>query len=279
MLNPYQTNEVVILKVKNQAPEVKSFDFKLKSGRVLEYNPGQFFVFSLAGYGESVFVPAEKLGRKNLYDITVQKIGRVTGQFHQLKVGDNFGIRGPYGNGFDLKKLKDKNLLLVAGGIGLIPVRSLIHYLINRKELDAKNRKIQLLYGCRTFGHVLFKEEIKRWKKQLDIQISLEKGGKQKIHGIGCYTGVITVLFKKADVIQGGAAILCGPPVMFKYVIDEVKKAGFKFKEEDIYLSLERRMHCAGLGTCQHCAIGPYYVCKDGPVFSYDQLKDTVQYN
>ncbi len=276
MLNPYTTQEAVILKVKDQAPEIKSFDFKLKGGKVLEYSPGQFFVFSLPGYGESVFVPAEKLGKKNLYDITVQKIGRVTSQFHQLKAGDNFGIRGPYGNGFDLKKLKGKNLLLVAGGIGLIPIRSLIHYLINRKELDAKNRKIQLLYGCRTYGHILFKEEIMRWKKELDIQISLDKGGGQKIHGINCYTGVITVLFKKAEVIKQGVAILCGPPVMFKYVVDEVKKAGFE--EEDIYLSLERRMHCAGLGTCQHCAIGPYYVCKDGPVFSYDQLKDTVQY-
>lgn len=276
MLNPYQTQEAVIIKVKDQAPEIKLFNFKLKGGKVLEYNPGQFFVFSVPGYGESVLVPAEKLGKKNQYDITVQKIGRVTGRFHQLKAGDAFGIRGPYGNGFDLKKLESRNLLLVAGGIGLILIRSLIHYLINRKQLETKERTIQLLYGCRAFEYILFKEELMRWKKELDIQISLDKGGSKKMYGINCHAGVITVLFKKTEIIKKGAAILCGPPVMFKYVVDEVKKAGFE--EKDIYLSLERRMHCAGLGTCQHCAIGDLYVCKDGPVFSYDQLKNYLQY-
>jgi len=276
MLNPYQTIEAQILKVKDQAPGIKSFDFKLKSGKVLEYEPGQFFVFSLPGYGESVFVPAEKIGRKGIYDIAVQKIGRVTEQFHKLKTSDTFGIRGPYGNGFDLKKLKGKNLLLVAGGIGMVPIRSLLHYWINRKELYAENREIQLLYGCRNFGLVLFKEDLKKWKKDLDIQISLDEGDDPKNIGMNCYKGVITVLFKKADIIKKGSAILCGPPIMFKFVVPEVQQAGFA--DKDIYLSLERRMHCAGLGTCQHCGVGDLYVCKDGPVFSFDKLKNTLQY-
>jgi len=276
MLNPYQTIEAQILKIKDQAPGIKSFDFKLKNGKALEYEPGQFFVFSLPGYGESVFVLMEKIGRKGIYDISVQKIGRVTSRFHQLKAGDTFGIRGPYGHGFDLNKLKGKNLLLVAGGIGIVPIRNLINYYINNKELDLKNRKIQLLYGCRSFGLILFKDDLKQWNKQFDVQISLDEGGGPKNIRMNCYKGVITVLFKKAVIIKNGAAVLCGPPIMFKFVVPEVQKAGYK--DEDIYLSLERRMHCAGLGTCQHCAIGPYYVCKDGPVFSYDQLKETVQY-
>lgn len=276
MLNPYQTDEAEILKVKDQAPEIKSFDFKLKSDKALEYEPGQFYVFSLPGYGESVFVPMEKVGQKNIYDIAVYNVGQVTSHFHQLKKGDTFGLRGPYGNGFDLRKLKGKNLLLIAGGMGIVPVRSLINYLNNRHELDLGKRQIQLLYGCRSFGLVLFKDEIKQWNKQFDIQISLDKGDEPLHTSMNCYKGVITTLLKKAEIIKQGSAVICGPPIMFKFVVPEVQKAGYK--DEDIYLSLERRMHCAGLGTCQHCAIGPYYVCKDGPVFSYNQLKDTVQY-
>lgn len=276
MLNPYQTIEAVILAVKQQTPETKSFEFRLKNKKALDYNPGQFFVFSLPGWGESVFVPAEKLGIKNIYDICIYKIGRVTEEFHRLKKGDIFGIRGPYGNGFDLKKFADKNILLVAGGLGLIPLRSLIHYCINRRILNINNRKIQLLYGCKNFGEVLFKDELKIWQKYMDIYFSLDRGSGEKLGRASCYTGVITVLFKKAEIIKNGIAILCGPPIMFKFTVPEVQKSGYK--DEDIYLSLERRMHCAGLGTCQHCAIGEFYVCKDGPVFTQAELIKQPQY-
>jgi len=276
MLNPYQTIEAEILSVKQQTPETKSFDFRLKNGKPLDYIPGQFYVFSLAGWGEAVFVPAEKIGQKNVYDIAIHKVGRVTEEFHRLKKGDTFGIRGPYGNGFDLTKFKGKNILLVAGGLGLIPLRSLIHYLINRQLLEPEKRKIQLLYGCKNFGEVLFKDELKLWQKDMDIYLSLDKGQGEKLGRASCYTGVITVLFKKAEIVKNGVAILCGPPIMFKFTVPEVQKAGYK--DEDIYLSLERRMHCAGLGTCQHCAIGPLYVCKDGPVFTQAQLNGLPQY-
>ncbi|MBU0597404.1 FAD/NAD(P)-binding protein [Patescibacteria group bacterium] len=276
MINPYEHKEAQVIKVSDQGTDIKSFDFKIKDGGLLDYTPGQFFVFSLPGYGESVFVPAEKVGKKNVYDIAVHKLGRVTSRFHQLKTGDTFGIRGPYGNGFDLNKFKGKNILLIAGGIGLVPLRCLLNYYINRNELDLKNRSIQLLYGCRSFGVMIFKDELKKWNRDFDIQISLDEGDHPAGTGMNCYKGVITVLFNKIDIIKNGVAILCGPPVIYKFVVPEVKQVGYN--DEDIYLSLERRMHCAGLGTCQHCAVGPYYVCKDGPVFSYAQLKDTVQY-
>lgn len=276
MHNPYETTECTILRVKEQAEGIKSFDFKLKGGRALDYIPGQFFVFSLSGFGESVFVPAESLTEKNVYDIAVLKVGRVTGRFHELKTGDTFGIRGPYGNGFDLKKFKGKNILLVAGGLGLVPLRSFLHYMHNRDLLDTEHRKIQLLYGCSDFGEILFRKEIQQHAKKFNVTISLDEGKDEHVGNISCYRGVITVLFKKADVIQNGVAVLCGPPGMFRFVVSEVQKIGYA--DENIYLSLERRMHCAGLGTCQHCAIGPYYVCKDGPVFSWDMLKDCIQY-
>ncbi|MDD5039986.1 MAG: FAD/NAD(P)-binding protein [Patescibacteria group bacterium] len=276
MLNPYQTQEAKITGTEQQTPNVKSFRFKLKSGGALVYNPGQFFVFSLPGFGESVFVPAESLTEKNTYDIAVMNVGRVTGKFHELKAGDTFGVRGPYGNGFDLKKFEKKNILLIAGGLGLVPLRSLLHYLINRNLLDTEHRQVQLLYGCRDLGAILFKSEMKKLGKMFTITMSMDQGTDTTIGPISCYKGVITVLFKKADVVKNGVAVLCGPPIMFKFVVPEVQNVGYS--DESIYLSLERRMHCAGLGTCQHCAIGPYYVCKDGPVFTYAQLKDTVQY-
>ncbi len=276
MLNPYISDEAQILSISRETHNVKSFRFKLKNGKSLDYIPGQFFVFSLPGFGESVFVPAESLTEKNVYDIAVMKVGRVTGRFHELKTGDTFGIRGPYGNGFDLKKFKGKNILLVAGGLGLVPLRSFLHYMHNRNLLDTENRKIQLLYGCRSFGEILFRKEVQEHAKKFNVTISLDEGKDEHIGNISCYKGVITVLFKKADIIQNGVAVLCGPPIMFKFVVPEVQKVGYA--DKDIYLSLERRMHCAGHGTCQHCAIGPHYVCKDGPIFSWDQLKDNIQY-
>ncbi len=276
MHNPYETTECTILCVKDQAEGIKSFDFKLNGGSVLDYEPGQFYVFSLPGYGESVFVPMEKIGKRGLYDIAIQKIGRVTSQFHTLKVGDTFGIRGPYGHGWGLTRIKGKNLLLIAGGIGLVPIRGLINYMLNRKLLDTKKQKIQLLYGCRSFGLMLYKDELKKWSKQFDVRISLDKGDHPANTRMNCYKGVLGVLFKKTKIVNDGVAALCGPPIIYKFIVPEVVKLGFP--DDKILLSLERRMHCAGLGTCQHCAIGPYYVCKDGPVFSYSQLKNTLQY-
>ncbi|MFA5135393.1 MAG: FAD/NAD(P)-binding protein [Patescibacteria group bacterium] len=276
MRNPYEHRGATIISTKQQSPSVKSFTFTMKDGKGLEYLPGQFFVFSIPGFGESVFVPAESLTIKNAYDIGVMKVGRVTSKFHTFDAGDSFGVRGPYGNGFDLKKFKGKNILLIAGGLGLVPLRSLIHYLSNRDELDTENRRIQLLYGCRNYGEILWRDELMQHAKKFNITMSMDQGNDETFGAISCYKGVITVLFEKADIVKNGVAVLCGPPIMFKFVVPEVQKVGYK--DEDIYLSLERRMHCAGLGTCQHCAIGDLYVCKDGPIFSFDQLRDNTQY-
>jgi len=265
----------VILEIKQQTKQIKSFVFRLLSKKVLQYNPGQFFVFSLPGYGESVFVPADraKLGE---YDIAVARVGTVTAQFHRLKEGDTFGIRGPYGNGFDLKKFQKRPMLLIAGGLGIVPLRSLFAHLTHRYRNVFYDSPIQLFYGARSYGDLVFREEFKQWKKCLQLEVTLSKPHPDTMTGWRSHIGLVTTLFKKVDIVHGGVAILCGPPVMFKAVVPVLQRAGFK--DEDIYLSLERRMECAGLGTCQHCAIGPYYVCKDGPVFTYAQLKNTVQY-
>lgn len=274
MLNPYQTQDAVIISTKQETPAIKSFVFRLKNGAALKYTPGQFFVFSLPGFGESVFVPAEH-ATEGEYDIAVANVGTVTAQFHRLDKGDTFGLRGPYGNGFDLKKVQGKNILFIAGGLGIVPLRSLFAYLTKR-YCNRYDSHIQLFYGARSYQDLIFRKEFSAWKKCLQLEVTLSKPHPDTMRGWRGHIGLVTTLFKKVDVVQGGVAILCGPPVMFKAVIPELERAGFK--PEDIYLSLERRMECAGLGTCQHCGIGPYYVCKDGPVFSYAQLKNTVQY-
>ena len=262
-------------KINDQAPGIKSYNFWLKSSKPLAFNPGQFFVYSLPGFGESVFVPTELLDAKNTYDIAVIRVGRVTAQFNRLQVGDEFGIRGPYGNGFDVKKIKDRSILFIAGGLGIVPIRSLLSHLTKR-YCQLYPAKVQLFYGAKAKEFLIFRDEFNDWKKCLDLEVTLAKPTADTITGWRSHAGLVTTLFKKVDVVKGGVAILCGPPVMFRAVVPLVQRAGFK--DEDIYLSLERRMHCAGLGTCQHCAIGQYYVCKDGPVFSYAQLKDEVQY-
>ncbi|MFA5052242.1 MAG: FAD/NAD(P)-binding protein [Patescibacteria group bacterium] len=275
MLNPFQTQEAIILNVRQQTPGIKSFRFKLKSGKDLGYVPGQFFVFSLPGFGESVFVPTEVQYTKNIYDIAVQKVGNVTEQFHKLKTGDTFGIRGPYGNGFDMKKITNRSILLVAGGLGIVPLRSLLSYLTKR-YCRTFPHSIQLFYGARSYKNIIFRSEIPAWKKCLKLEVTLSDPYPDTAKGWRSHAGLVTTLFKKVDVLKDGVAILCGPPVMFNAVIPKLVALGYK--DDDIYLSMERRMECAGLGTCQHCAIGPYYVCKDGPVFTYAQLKDVNQY-
>lgn len=275
MLNPYQTLEAVVLSTRQETPAIKSFVFKLSNNKSLEYNPGQFFVFSLPGFGESVFVPAEHSLDDNTYDIAVAKVGTVTTRFHTLEKGDTFGLRGPYGNGFDLRKVMGKPILFIAGGLGIVPIRSLFSHLTKR-YCNRYGAPIQLFYGAKSYEDLAFREEFKKWQKCLDLEVSLSKPQPDTVKGWKAHLGFVTALFHEVKVVKGGVAILCGPSVMFNAVIPELLKAGYK--PEDIYLSLERRMECAGLGTCQHCCIGPYYVCKDGPVFTYAQLKDTVQY-
>ncbi len=275
MINPYETQEAKIIGIKAQAPGIKVYKFRLKTRKALVYNPGQFFVFSLPGFGESVFVPTEVTNEPYVYDIAVQKVGRVTSEFHKLKAGDTFGIRGPHGNGFDLRKIKKGNILMVAGGLGIVPIRSLVSYLTKR-YCQRYSSNMHLMYGARSFEYLLFKKEFPAWKKCLKLDITLNKPHPDSAKGWRSHAGLITTVFKKVDTFKEGTAILCGPPIMFKYVVPVVQRLGFK--DEDIYLSMERRMQCAGLGTCQHCAVGPYYVCKDGPVFSFDQLKDVQQY-
>ncbi len=259
MKNFYQPVWAKILRIKEEGTDIKLYDLQLLGKqKSLNFKPGQFVLAGLPGFGEAPFGICSDMAEKNFFQLCIFKVGHLTNELAKLKVGDKMTIRGPFGNGWP-KLPKNKNILIVAGGRGIIPLRSLI--------LDKKREnKLQIFYGSRSYDILLFKNEIKEWQKTNEVAVTLDKGR----FGWGGYNGVITVLFDKVKIIDNAATFLCGPPVMFKFVLPKLKEHGFK--DEDIYLSLERRMHC-GVGVCEHCACGSYYVCQDGPVFQYSRIK------
>ncbi len=265
MLNPYESKSAKLIEIKPQTDTIKLFRFDF----ALNFKPGQFVELSIPGYGEAPFAPCSAPGAKYL-ELCVRDAGRLTHKLHEMKIGDRVGIRGPYGNGWptmaDSKsQIANRNLLIVVGGLGLIPLRTLI--LGKDKFLD-KDAKIQIFYGARLPQEMLFRYEYNQWRaKGVEIRLTVDQ---LCTDWAGC-VGLVPNLFDQFAPIKNAKAFLCGPPIMYKSTLVKLKEKGFA--EEDIFLSLERRMHC-GLGVCQHCAVGPYYTCKDGPVFSLSQLKN-----
>src|SRR4030042_3269350 len=275
MFNLYETKTAKILKISDHVPGIKLFElgfenmhFQLRCDEDARIYPGQFIMLSLPGFGEAPFAPCNKPG-KNL-ELCIRAIGKLTNRMHILKVGDKIGIRGPFGIGwpiagaqvqsskFKVKNEEKKNLLIVVGGLGLIPLRTLI---LGKNEFLGKDAKIQIFYGAKHPSEMLFRNEYESWQKDgVNLQLSIDKVCED---WKGC-VGLVTKLFEVVSVVADARAFVCGPPVMYKAVLEKLKKYGFA--DEDIYLSFERRMHC-GVGVCQHCGIGSHYVCKQGPVF------------
>ena len=267
MYNPYQVSLTKILRIEKEGSYSKLFT--LKRPKDFIFQSGQFVQVSLGGYGEAPISICPDPLEKKFFQICVRKVGRLTEALHQLKVGEKIGIRGPYGKGFPENLGEKRNLLLIAGGLGLEPLRPLIWQIIRQRN---KFQKVQLFYGAKTREDLLFKREYKIWtQKEINLNICLERPEEGFRLPCPVIQGVVTILFEKSTLLESPIAFLCGPPIMYRFVFQKLKKAGFK--DEDIYLSFERRMHC-GIGICQHCAINSKYVCKDGPVFSWKELKD-----
>ncbi|MBU0708247.1 FAD/NAD(P)-binding protein [Patescibacteria group bacterium] len=256
----YKPELVQIREIKDLCPDVKLF----RLDHILGFNPGQFIELSVLGAGEIPVVitshPAE-----DFIELAVRKVGTVTTALHKLREGDVVGIRGPFGNGFSLPQLRGKNLVLVGGGLGLVPLRPLIkNILLHRSDYG----EIYLLYGCRDPYGFLFKKDLKEWEREMNLYQTID----EDCPDWEGHVGVVTALFKKIDFPPNNlAAVICGPPVMFKFVIEELKE--ICVSDDRIFMSLERHMKC-GVGKCQHCTLGKYYVCVDGPVFSYEQLRN-----
>lgn len=271
--NPYIPNPAKILKITEETEDIKTFDIGFIDDKLKEsfsYIPGQFVMFSVLGVGEAPFCISSSPTVKDYFQCSIKKTGKVTQEIHKLEVGDIIGIRGPYGNGFPVDGLKGKNLLFVAGGIGLAPLRSLINYCLgNRNDF----KKITIFNGARTSKDLVYKNEYKTWEKSPDTKLYLTIDCQED--NWQCMVGVVPkILVEINPSCENASAIVCGPPIMIKYTIPVLIKLGFC--EDALITTMERQMQC-GLGICGHCMIGGVYVCKDGPVFSYAQIKKFIE--
>lgn len=262
MHNEYKTYNCKILKIDKEGSDSKNYNLSLPY-KGFDFLAGQYVMVSLPGFGESPISISSDTQEKKFFQLTVRKVGSLTTELHKKKVGDMVGIRGPYGRSFPMNIGKGKEVLIVAGGCGIEPVRPLI---LDAVRNPKKYKKVYIFYGARNEEAMVYAKEYAKWGKVCDFNLTLDNPKSKKFR-----KGVVTTLFDVKKIPNDAIAYICGPPVMYKFVIEKMIKQGFL--PANIFMSLERHMDC-GQGVCQHCAVGPYYVCKDGPVFSYEELKN-----
>ncbi len=268
--NMYVPYLMRIEKITEEAPGIRTFKLAFvneEEGEKFAFKAGQFGEYSVFGEGESTFCIASSPTRKGYIECTFREVGRVTSALGACEEGDIVGFRGPYGNTFPIDDWHGKNLIFITGGIALPPLRCVIW---NALDLRDKFKDITILYGARTVEDLVYKHELEEWKNRGDVNLVLtvDPGGDTP-DWKGEVGFVPTILEKVAPKSENTIAIVCGPPIMIKLSLPILKKMGFK--DEDIFTTLENRMKC-GIGKCGHCMVGSNYVCKDGPVYRYDEL-------
>jgi len=243
----------------------KFFRIGLPDGRELDHRPGQFVQVSVIGAGEAPISISSSPTRGPHLELTIRKMGKVTTALHGLKEGDAVGIRGPFGSSFDIGRFKGKNVLLIAGGLGMAPMRSLIQYVIDTRDLY---REVTVAYGTKCPEEILFPEEIESWKQRggLTVRETVDVGPPSWTGPVG----LITTLIPPLDIRPDTIVAIIGPPVMYKFVIGELDRK--KVPHGNIAVSLERYMKC-GVGKCGHCTIEHLYCCLEGPVFWLNEIE------
>jgi len=253
-----------IINIIPETPDTKTFYFKPKA-KLEEPKPGQFTEIYIPGVGEAP-VSVSGIEPDGVIVQTVRSIGTLTEYLFKLGRGDLIGIRGPYGKGWPIEKLKDKDVLIVGGGIGLAPLRPVI------REVERNRRdygRLSILYGARNPSLLLYRYEFDEYRRipNAELLLTVDRADETWTGNVG----VVTQLIPKASVDPRNAiALVCGPEIMMRFTVKALEKQGFKGNQ--IYLSLERRMKC-GIGLCGHCQVGPYFVCRNGPVFPYWMIK------
>jgi len=263
--NLYQPINGQIVDIIDESPTIKSF--VIKPEQEFKFDTGQFIELSLPGEGEAPFTPSSSPALTEKMEVTIMKAGHVTGLLHECAKGQEVGIRGPYGQGYPIDDFAGKCVYIIGGGVGLAPIRSLFLTLIDRVE-DFKS--IVCRYGAKTPGDFIYKDSLYgSWQKinGVDIKLTVDQADNNWDGNVGVVT---TILDKKDIDVTNTAAIVCGPPIMMKYATIKLLEIGLS--PEKIYLSMEKNMSC-GVGKCGHCMVGKYYVCKDGPVFTFDQVQ------
>ncbi len=270
--NPYEPWLAKVEEVREESTSerpIKTFKIVIQDEKIrkdFDFIPGQCVMVSILGVGECFFAISSSPAQKGYVEVSVLKLGKVTSQIHELEPGDVVGLRGPYGNNFDVKSWEGKNILLIGGGIGQAPLRSVQNYVLDNRD---KYGSLEIIHGARTTKDLCYKDEFAELKKRDDVKVHLSIDVEEE--GWDEFVGFVpSNLQRVAPSSDNTIAITCGPPVMIPYVIQNLEELGFK--EDQIYTTLEMRMKC-GIGICGRCNIGNMYVCKDGPVFSYEQLK------
>ena len=263
--NLYQPINGGIVDIIDESPTIKSFVVVLEE--TFKFETGQFVELTLPGVGEAPFTPSSSPSDTKKMEITIMKAGRVTALLHECEKGQKVGIRGPYGKGYPIDGFVGKEIYIIGGGVGLAPIRSLFLTLVERIE-DFKS--VVCRFGAKTPDDFIYKNTLfDSWQKieGVDIKLTVDKANGSWAGNFG----VVTTILARDDVnIPNAVAVVCGPPIMMKFAT--LKLLEFGFGAENIYLSMEKNMSC-GIGKCGHCMLGKYYVCKDGPVFTYDQIK------
>jgi len=270
MENIYKPRLMTVDNVTQETSDVKTFRlaFNNGGGEGFTFEAGQFGLFSVFGQGEAPFGIANSPTRGPHIECSIKEVGKVTRAFHDLNPGDTIGFRGPYGRSFPIEEMRGQNLVFVGGGIGLAPLRSLLWNCIDRRD---EFRDITLVYGARSVADLVYKPELEEWNTMEDVDavLTVDPGGEDE-NWTGEVGFVPTVLEKVQPSPENTTVITCGPPIMIKFVL--LSLANMHFEPEQIITTLEMKMKC-GLGKCGRCNIGPAYVCKHGPVFSYAELQ------
>ena len=265
--NPMRPDWAELVDIQMEAPGVSTYWLRFEDPAVREsysFEPGQFNILTVPGYGEAAIsissdiVDTEKIGH------TIRLMGNVTNAISRLKVGDTVGVRGPFGSSWPIRGHKGKDIYISAGGIGLPPLRPVIYHIMeNRGDYG----EVTVLYGARTPQDLQFPDEYDSWREAgIQVMVTVDRADE----GWDGRVGVVPLLFYhlRMDPLKS-VAFTCGPEIMMRFVVYEALAR--RLPEENIYVSFERNMKC-GFGSCGHCQLGPYFVCKDGPVFSYQQL-------
>jgi len=263
----YRIRKAKILRTKQLTAHEKLFEIALEGGETLDYEPGQFMMVSLFGVGEVPISISSSPTKSGSFEICVRAVGKVTSAMHRLEAGDEAGIRGPYGKGFPIRILEGNDLLIIAGGLGIAPLRSLIKYALdNRRDFG----KVHILLGCKTIQDMLFVDELDQWSKRMDVhyECTLDRAAPDWVGHVGQITTLIPGVHIETE---RTFAVVVGPPIMYRFVIKELLEKNIR--ERQIFVSFERHMKC-GMGKCGRCQIQSLYCCQDGPVFNYAEIKN-----
>jgi NAD(P)H-flavin reductase len=265
-VNPLMPRRVIVEQNIPETHDIFSLRVSQEEQDEFLYKPGQFNMLSIPGVGEAPFSFSLLDSHQKEFVHTIRQAGNIVGALKRLTSGDRLDVRGPLGNGWPLEKARGRNVIIMAGGIGMAPLRPVVHHILYHKK---NFKKVYLLYGAKTPSDLLYQDELQSWAQDISVLLSADR-----MDGPGLLNlkeGLVTTLFEDVDVpLQETVSFICGPPIMMKFASTSLILDGQE--PDDIYLSLERRMKC-GIGHCGHCQAGPKYICKDGPVFSLSEIR------